>query len=248
MSIGESESTLNAVIGSTRTARRAGTRLASRRADQTRTPGRTARSSPPVANRIDQEAGWSVPAPTRYRWRVLAVAGGLTLVGRDARLALSWHIRGTVRTQRQPQKDCRPTRWRHGAGHGNARRAMRSRPLVSRFVEHLGDSPSGPPCPGRHISPLGAPRALGRCIPPTGGGPSSRTDAFRLSSPGRKAKSSGIVQYADARGPQPVRASDLQPSSSVRCSATSRICAPPPSPLDLAARRMPTRGVRCESR
>ena len=68
MSIGESESTLNAVSGSTRAARRAGTQLASRRADQNTDAGtKTVRSSTPVSNRIDAEAGWSVPAPTRYR-------------------------------------------------------------------------------------------------------------------------------------------------------------------------------------
>ena len=58
--------------------------------------------------------------------------GGWTDTGRrDARLALSWHIRGTIRTQRQPQKDWRATCLRHGAGHGDARRTMRSRPSVS---------------------------------------------------------------------------------------------------------------------
>ena len=63
MSIGKSESTLNAVIGSTRAARRARTQPASRRADQTRTPGRTAKSSPPVAN-PDRRGGWLVSART----------------------------------------------------------------------------------------------------------------------------------------------------------------------------------------
>ena len=73
--------------------------------------------------------------------------------------------------------------------------------------------------------------ALGRCIPPAVG---RAVASMPSDSPprGEGRGSSGIVQYADARGPQPIRATDLQPHR-VRCGAARDIkdpCTPPVYP------------------
>ena len=191
----------------------------------------TARSSTPVANRIDAEDGWCVPAPIRHRWCVLEVAGGLTRVG----VTRGWPSRGTSAAPSGHNGNRRST----GAGPACAtapvmemldercvqdrwcRRCRAPRrfavwPALS-WLPHIFSGSSAVHRAGVPLLAGTVAGALGRYTPPAAGRAVAPMPSDSPSR-GEGRGSSGIVQYADARGPQPIRAADLQPHR-VRCGA-----------------------------
>ena len=82
-------------------------------------------------------------------------------------------------------------------------------------------------------------------VHPTGGGPSSSADAFRLASPGRRA---GTFRDRPVRRCAPTSTYPRRGPATIELGAAQRDIEDPCTPafaLDPAARRMPMRGVRC---
>ena len=138
----------------------------------------------------------------------------------------------SARTDRIP-----PTRTRGGGWSDTGRRWCRSCRAPRRFA--VWPALSWMP----HISSGSS--AGSWTVHPTGGGPSSSADAFRLASPGRRA---GTFRDRPVRRCAPTSTYPRRGPATIELGAAQRDIEDPCTPafaLDPAARRMPMRGVRC---